>query len=114
MKNQRDNNKISFICNSCHLNSLPFPEGFENLVDEIPVDFVMPEDFDPNRCFKDKKGLKIAHLNINSLKRKVEFVRNFFLDTKSDVFCLNESKIDDSTDYNQKQIIQHQGYYHQF
>ena len=71
------NKQLNFICNSCILNQLPFPEGFmindeENQVTSTQKDFsFLDDDMDE---LKNTRGLKIAHLK-GELRSKKNFSR---------------------------------------
>ena len=52
----------------------------------------MPVDYETINANLD--GINIAHLNINGLRSKIDFLKIFLLQEKLDVICLNETKID--------------------
>jgi hypothetical protein len=99
MIKESDENMLSFVCSGCHLDSLPFPDGFyleeeENITHQVNDSVTVPENFDSNLGIKNKKGLKFGHLNINGIRGKLTYLRLLFQETKFDFFCVNESKID--------------------
>ena len=73
-----DYDNASFWCDSCFyrtcLNELPF-------CNEPFIDY---------NC-KMSKGLKIAHLNVQSLRNKVDHVRVLLNDNNIDILCLTET-----------------------
>ena len=81
---------ITFACQPCIFKSLPFHE-----VDELEDqdDFVMPDRIEPLNLFK-KSSLNIAHLNVNGLRSKLDFIKILLRQEKFDILCLNETKID--------------------
>ena len=88
---QVDNNHISFTCQSCISDSLPFANV--DPTDEADDDFVMPDHIKRLDLFK-KSCLNIAHLNINGLRSKLDFIKILLSQEKFDILCLNETKID--------------------
>ena len=90
-----EDNKLSYVCQNCHLDCLPFPEGmYDSDTDFSDHCEPIPNDFDPYKFIKNKKGLKFAHLNINGIRSKIEYLTLFLQETKLDILCLNESKVD--------------------
>ena len=81
---------ITFTCQPCIFKSLPFHE-----VDELggQDDFIMPDHIDPLNLFK-KSSLNIAHLNVNGLRSKLDFLKLLLHQERFDILCLNETKID--------------------
>lgn len=76
-------------CNSCFfkasISELPFDEGY--------VDY---------KCFSGK-GLKIAHLNIRSIKNKIDHLRVFLYQNSVDILCLSETWL--NSDINDSEIL---------
>ena len=96
--------EFAFMCNPCLQNKLPFPEGFDENPDiEVPVVDIPPDDLDDEALVKSK-GLKLAHLNINSLLPKISYVRILLSKTKLDVLVVSETKIDDTISDNELKI----------
>ena len=92
------NKQLNFICNSCILNQLPFPEGFmindeESQVTSTQKDFsFLDDDMDE---LKNTRGLKIAHLNTNGLLSKLDYLKIIMLNgTFFDIFAVSETKLD--------------------
>ena len=89
---------LSFICSTCHLNELPFPEGFTH-DDSFNIQ-VMPTQNDDQIIGDDLKGisktrgLKLAHLNTNGILSKIDYLRIMLHETKFDIFAVSESKLD--------------------
>ena len=81
---------ITFTCRSCIFKSLPF---YEVDVFGDQDDFVMPDHIEPLNLFK-KSCLNIAHLNVNGLRSKLDFIKILLHQEKFDLLCLNETKID--------------------
>ena len=48
------------------------------------------------RSVANLKGFKIASLNVNSLLKHIDEIRHVLRSTPSDIFAINESKIDES------------------
>ena len=80
---------ITFICQPCISNTLPFPDVDLTFDD----DFILPENIQRFDLFKNS-SLNIAHLNVNGLRSKLDFVKILLNQEKFDVFCVNETKID--------------------
>ena len=91
------NKQLNFICSSCILNQLPFPEGFmindeENQVTSTQKDFsFLDDDMDE---LKNTRGLKIAHLNTNGLLSKLDYLKIMLNGTFFDIFAVSETKLD--------------------
>ena len=81
---------ITFTCEPCVLNQLPFA-GVEILEDLDDV--VIPQQIE---SFNLSKGssLNIAHLNVNGIRSKLDFIKILLRQEKFDIFCINETKID--------------------
>ena len=91
------NKQLNFICSSCILNQLPFPEGFmindeESQVTSTQKDFSFPDD-DMDEL-KNTRGLKIAHLNTNGLLSKLDYLKIMLNGTFFDIFAVSETKLD--------------------
>ena len=84
---------ISFTCQPCISSTLPFSdlEDFNENID-IQDNHALPVDYE--RINVNLDGINIAHLNINGLRSKIDFLKIFLLQEKLDVICLNETKID--------------------
>ena len=91
------NKQLNFICSSCILNQLPFPEGFmindeESQVTSTQKDFsFLDDDMDE---LKNTRGLKIAHLNTNGLLSKLDYLKIMLNGTFFDIFAVSETKLD--------------------
>ena len=91
------NKQLNFICSSCILNQLPFPEGFmingeENQVTSTQKDFsFLDDDMDE---LKNTRCLKIAHLNTNGLLSKLDYLKIMLNGTFFDIFAVSETKLD--------------------
>ena len=91
------NKQLNFICSSCILNQLPFPEGFmiideESQVTSTQKDFsFLDDDMDE---LKTTRGLKIAHLNTNGLLSKLDYLKIMLNGTFFDIFAVSETKLD--------------------
>ena len=91
------NKQLNFICSSCILNQLPFPEGFmindeESQVTSTQKDFsFLDDDMDE---LKNTRGLKIAHLNTNGLLPKLDYLKIMLNGTFFDIFAVSETKLD--------------------
>ena len=91
------NKQLNFICSSCILNQLPFPEGFmindeESQVTSTQKDFsFLDDDMDE---LKNTRGLKIAHLNTNGLLSKLDYLKIMLNETFFDIFAVSETKLD--------------------
>ena len=81
---------ITFTCPPCISNTLPFADV--DLADD-GGDFVMPENIERLDLFK-KSCLNIAHLNVNGLRSKLDFIKILVHQEKFDILCVNETKID--------------------
>ena len=95
-----DLNQLFFTCSSCHLEALPFPDGYFALASE-PDNVLNPEhrnfveDFDYNfKKLDSKKGLSISLLNVNGLRSKLDDIKVLLNTSKIDILCINETKID--------------------
>ena len=89
-------NEKSYVCQSCYLTALPFPEDdFVETIEaeEVPIELNLNE----NIKLTQEGNLNIAHLNINGLRSKITFLKVFLQQHKFDVLCLNETKIDSTT-----------------
>ena len=87
----------SFTCQSCIDSTLPFAniEDFNenfSIVDNEVIE--IPENFEEINL--NKTGLNIAHININGIKSKLDFLKILLVQEKFDILCLNETKIDKS------------------
>ena len=86
---------VSYTCQSCINSTLPFadPEDFNENFD-IPDDnnFQIPQNY--QAINRSNGGLTIAHLNVNGLRSKIDFLKIFLHEEKLDILCLNETKID--------------------
>ena len=54
----------------------------------------IPEKFEEMNL--NKTGLNIAHLNMNGIRSKLDFLKILLFQEKFDILCLNETKIDKS------------------
>jgi hypothetical protein len=77
---------------------MPFPNGENSFID---FDETMNSSFnDDANNLKDvigsTKGIKIGHININGLVSKREQLRLILTESKLDILCLNETKIDEN------------------
>ena len=85
MQTASGNNTFNFICCFCHLDSLPLPEGLETHTQE-EIKFNIPENLNGiSQEVKNLKGMKIAHLNINGLRSKLDYVKILFSELDVDV-----------------------------
>ena len=100
-KTLADKGEFAFICRACLIRKHPFSEledselchtvGFENTLDKN-VDFTINKA--DVSLIKNKKGMKILHMNINGLLHKVDDVKIISQLTAFDILCLNETKLD--------------------
>ena len=82
---------ITFYCQPCLSNNMPFADVEpEEYFDD---NFVLPERIEPLNLFR-KSCLNIAHLNVNGLRSKLDFIKILLFQEKFDILCLNETKID--------------------
>ncbi|XP_057295887.1 uncharacterized protein LOC130624320 [Hydractinia symbiolongicarpus] len=102
MKTPED--KLFFVCSPCLSRNLPFANE-ESFGDEIPdnINITIDENFD-FEAIRNGKGLKMAHLNINGLSSKLDYVKLLLHQTKLDVFSICETKIDDTITDNDVKI----------
>jgi len=86
--------KFDFVCPRCLMHELP--------THDIDCDFPQPEndihcplieDLNEFDNIASNNGLKIAHLNINGLFKKIDHVRILICNTKLDVLAISESKL---------------------
>ena len=90
--------KLFFTCSPCLAQNLPFA-GEEVPDNEIPDNVNKISFGDSYDCFeaiKNVKGLTMAHLNINGLSSKIDYVKFLLHQTKIDVFSICETKINDT------------------
>ena len=82
---------LTFYCPPCLSSTLPFADVEpDEYFDDV---FVLPDHIEPLNLFK-KSSLNIAHLNVNGLRSKLDFVKILLFQEKFDILCLNETKID--------------------
>ena len=87
---------LNFICSSCILKQLPFPDGIMideefDLVSSTQKEFELPDD--DLQAITNSRGLKMAHLNINGLLSKLDFIKIMLSESKFDIFAISESKL---------------------
>ena len=87
-------NEKSWVCHSCYVYALPFPNDDINIETFDDEEVVIPLDLNDDLVLTDKSCLNIGHLNINGLRSKIDFLRIFLRQHKFDILCLNETKID--------------------
>ena len=88
--------KLFFTCSPCLAQNLPFV-GEEVPDNEIPDNEISFDDsYDCFEAIKNVKGLKMAHLNINGMSSKIDYVKFLLHQTKIDVFSVCETKINDT------------------
>ena len=95
------------VYSSCILKQLPFPDGI--IIDEEfdPVsstqkEFELPDD--DLQAITNSRGLKMAHLNINGLLSKLDFIKIMLSESKFDIFAISESKQDASIHDNENKF----------
>ena len=95
-----DINELFFTCSACHLESLPFPEGYFELSSE-DSDFTPQENLNfvenSEYNFKNlnsRKGLSISLLNVNGLRSKLDDIKILLQSGNIDILCVNETKVD--------------------
>ena len=95
-----DIDQFFFTCSACHLESLPFPDGYFQLFSDNDIlfqdnhsDFL--DNFNYNfKGLSTKKGLSISLLNINGLRSKLDNIKIMLNASNIDILCVNETKID--------------------
>ena len=87
-------NEKSWVCQSCYVYALPFPNDDFNIETFDDEEVVIPLDLNDDLVLTDKSCLNIGHLNVNGLRSKIDFLRIFLRQHKFDILCLNETKID--------------------
>ena len=86
----------------CHVCSLPQFTG--SFFDEPSTGTVAPSDITSDTAFAAHKGLKLVHLNINSLLDNLDEFRLFLHHYRVDFLVLTETKLDDSVSSNEISI----------
>ena len=92
---------ISFTCQPCIYNNvLPFADVD---LSEEEDNFILPDNIEPLNLFKSS-CLNMAHLNVNGLRSKLDFIKILLFQEKFDILCLNETKIDSTVSDNDLSI----------
>ena len=108
MINSSDDDNFTFFCASCHRNALPFHDvSFAE--SDIDCEPVVDEETLNQHCLNinNEKGIKMAHLNINGIISKIDFLKVFISNNNFDIISLNETKIDMSTNDSEISIPQY-------
>ena len=85
-----------WICNKCYINELPF------YIEESPqkhISFISEEVSSGNLdlgtpFYPEEKGIKIAHLNVRSLRNKTDDIQLFLNSNPYDIFSMSETWLD--------------------
>ena len=91
---------FTYVCKPCISTQLPFycldeDELFDTLGINVPEDDKIYSYTEADiTSLKEKKGLKILHLNINGLLNKLDHMKILTQEIKFDILCLNETKLD--------------------
>ena len=73
-----------------------------DLVSSTQKQFELPDD--DLQAITNSRGLKMAHLNINGLLSKLDFIKIMLSESKFDIFAISESKLDASIHDNEIKI----------
>ena len=111
-KDFMNNDRVNFLCTPCHLKQLPFPEGtlhedqYEDFHIQNSQSTSTQKEFSSldGDLISNYRGLKIAHLNINGLLSKLDFLKIMLQKSKFDVFAISESKLDANIHNNEIKI----------
>jgi exonuclease III len=88
--------KKHFNCATCINDTMPFPNDENSLIELSDSQDHSLVNYETFKDVLGSKGLKMAHLNVNGIRSKLDQVRLLVSESGLDLLCLNETKIDES------------------